>query len=281
MTDQSEASNARLVYQEPERVTGWEPLGEGVLESRIEALETPSGIPQSIGELDAIVSTIYDLTATRAAELKIPIAGSVGGGTSRRIVIAEYSQTKLVTEPSGIELRYGYAIRFCLTVNKWDVDAKLSLPFLSAQAQLGQIEAGWTMQVIGVNGPKIREAVLPPKPLSVETFVIAQQSLEKIIDAVNDPTTQFVPGVVVSINDPNAPAVALRRGVVQAFALYRLFKGNSINQAAAELGSTSGADRDWIADVYTRLGIGAPNEAPSASARSAAQLHLGGLKVSN
>lgn len=280
MSDQSRPSLAALIG-EPEYARDREPLGHGAFDLLFQSSAPPGGIPQTLQELDGLVSTIYDLTATRAAELKIPIAGSVGGGMSRRVVISEYAQTKLITGDGGLELRYGYAIRFCLTVNKWDVDAKLSLPFLSAQAQLGQIEAGWTMQVVGLNGPKIRAAVLPPKPLSVETFVIAQQSLERIIEAVNDPTTQFVPGVVVSTYDPNASPIVLRSAVVQAFALYRLYKGKSINQAVADLGSTSAPDRDAIVDVYARLGMSGPNDIPPASARSAAQQPLGGLKVSD
>jgi hypothetical protein len=180
-----------------------------------------------------------------------------------------------------VERRYGYAIRFCLTVNKWDANAKLSLPFLSAQAELGQVEAGWTMQVVGLSGPKIREAVLPPKPLTVETFVIAQQSLEKVIDAVNDPTTRFLPGTVVAVNDPEVPATRLRKSVVQTFALYRLYKGDSANRTIANLGSVNGADTDNVVQVYRQLGAGTGNDEPPPGARSAAQGLLGGLKVSN
>lgn len=281
LADEKRAELA-LLTREPDYGAGWMPMGEAGAALDVGAgVELTSQIPQTIGELDGLVSTIYDLTATRAIELKIPVAGSVGGGMSRRVVISEYSQSKLLTDSNGVELRYGYAVRFCLTVNKWDVDAKLSLPFLSAQAQLGQIEAGWTMQVMGLNGPKIREAILPPKPLSVETFVIAQQSLEKIIAAINDPTTQFIAGVVIATNDPRAPNVRFRRGVIQAFALYRLFKGDSINEAIAELGSGSGGDHDVIVDAYGALGITAANETPGANVRSNAQTLLGGLKVTD
>jgi hypothetical protein len=279
--EEMESSISTLFFREPEPAGGWEPIGENALDLSAANAALASKIPQTIAELEDLVSTIYDLTATRAGELKIPVVGSVSGGMSRRIVVSEYSQTKLLTDPNGIELRYGYAIRFCLTVNKWDINAKLSPPFLSAQAELGQIEAGWTMYVVGVNGPKIREAVLPPKPLSVETFVIAQQSLEALIKAVNDPTTNFIPGVVVSTNDPNAASVQLRRAVVHAFALYRLFKNDTINEAIAALGSNTGPDMDNIRDVYGRLGITVANETPTAGARTAAQSFLNGLKVTD
>lgn len=282
MADMTQSPLPAMFGEETIGTGNWEPVGAvgaDFLESR--DISPPSGIPQTIAELDMLSSTIYDLTATRAGELKIPVAGSVGGGMSRRVVISEYSQSKVLVDASGKELRYGYAVRFCLTVNKWDVDAKLSLPFLSAQAQLGQIEAAWTMQVLALNGPKIREAVLPPKPLSVETFVIAQQSIEKIIAAINDPTTQFIPGVIIAVNDPNAPRLLLRRGVVQAFALYRLFKSNSISQAIAELATNDVVDHDTIIDTYGSFGISAPNEVPQANVRSAAQALLGGLKVSD
>jgi hypothetical protein len=283
MSTDDNALALRLMSQDPLRASNWEPLGEafsGPAFEAAEAAEAPEP-PTAIDQLDDLVSTIYDLTVTRAGELKIPVAGSVGGGISRRVVISEYSQSKTIVDSSGVERRYGYAIRFCLTVNKWNGDAKLSLPFLSAQAQLGQIEAGWTMQVLGITGEKIREAMLPPKALSVETFVIAQQSLEKIIAAVKDSTTRFIPGVVIAVSDPNAPRPMLRRGVVEGFALYRLFKGDSINQAIAQLATNEGTDHDTIMGVYGNIGITLPNETPSANSRSSAQALLGGVKVTN
>ena len=280
---------AHMTPTDPTVETGgsWLPIGASeagdgpLLTEGISVTMTDPGIPQSIGELDALVSTIYDLTATKAGELKIPVAGSIGGGVSRRVVVAEYAQTKLIAGSDGIERRYGYAIRFCLTVSKWDANAKLSLPFLSAQAELGQVEAGWTMQVIGLGGPKIQAAVLPPKPLTVETFVIAQQALEKIIAAIVDPTTQFKPGVVVAVNDPTAAPAKLRKAVVQAFALYRLFKGDSANRAIADLGSISGADSDNILEAYREIGVASANDVPTPGDRSAAQGILAGVKISN
>jgi len=44
----------------------------------------PGDIPQTIDQLGELISYTYDLTITRAAELGIPVAGSVSGGFDRR-----------------------------------------------------------------------------------------------------------------------------------------------------------------------------------------------------
>jgi hypothetical protein len=162
----------------------------------------PGEIPQTTDDLEELVSYTYDLTVRRAGEFNIPVVGSVSGGFDRRVVVYEWTRYKEVDGAQEIKCRYGYAIRFCLTVSKWDVQAKLSLPFLSAQAELGNLQASWLMQVRGLVGPKIDAAVLPPQELKVETFVIARQSLEAVIAAIADPSTRFRPGVMLTRIDP-------------------------------------------------------------------------------
>ncbi len=76
-------------------------------------------IPTSIDELTNGLSYTYDLSVTAALQLNIPIIGSVSGGIARRVVVAERCAFKPITQ-DGIERRYGYAIRMCVTVDKME-----------------------------------------------------------------------------------------------------------------------------------------------------------------
>lgn len=152
-------------------------------------------IPSSLDDLIHTVTRTYDLSVTAAGDLKIPVIGGVGGGFNRRVVLLERSSFAPV-EHDKVTYRYGYALRLAITVNKLSAQMQLSLPFLAASAEVGQIEGRWMLQVVGLAGDKIDRAILPPKELSVETFVLATQSLEKLISAVRHSSTSFSAAVL-------------------------------------------------------------------------------------
>lgn len=239
----------------------------------------PSQIPTSLAELGNLVSNTYDLTVTRAGELDIPIVGSVSGGMNRRAVVLEWTRYKSLQGAGGIEYHFGYVIRFCLTVSSWDAKAKISLPFLTAQAELGNIQASWMMQVRGLSGPKIDAAVLPPQDLKVETFVIAQQSLKAIIGAVADPSTTFVSGIVVSRVDPTRPEATVGISAVRAFAAYGIQRGRSKFATIDRLGVVETAAADAITEVYECFGIDDPTAVPGDHVRERARNVLRGIKA--
>ncbi len=230
-----------------------------------------SGIPQTPDELGELLSHAYDRTARQAAELSIPVVGSVQGGYDRRVIIYEWMRYKGVPDASGVEYRYGFVIRFCLTVSKWDVKGKLSLPFLSAQAQIGEIEASWMMQIRGLVGSKINQAVLPPQELNVETFVLAKQSLEAVISAIADPTTKFIPGVVLARIDPAQPDTVYWLSAVRAFAAHNLSRGRTRAESQSRLGSADPSAGDMITEVYGFFGIKDPAATPPEDARRRAR----------
>lgn len=238
-----------------------------------------SEIPQTLGELGELISYSYDLSVKQAGDLNIPVVGDVSGGFDRRVVVLEWTRYKTLFDADSVEYRYGYVIRFCLTVSKWEAQTQVRLPFLAAQAELGNIQASWLMQIRGLTGEKIDGVVLPPQELDVSTFAIAKQSLEAAIGAVKDPTTKFIPGILLATIDPTAPDVAYWTSAVKTFALSNLRRGRSRSEAIARLGSADPAANDVIAEVYTYLGITDPTAKPSAGAREAAQQILRGISA--
>jgi hypothetical protein len=230
-------------------------------------------------ELGELLSFTYDLTATQAGQLNIPVVGSVSGGNSRRVVVFEWTRYKTLFGTNNVECRYGYVIRFCLTVSKWDVQGKLNLPFLSAQAELGNIQASWVMQVRGLVGPKLDAVILQPQDLKVETFIIARQSLEAAIKAISDPSTHFIPGLVVGRVDPTSKDSLYRLSAVRAFALSSVKRGRTGADAQSRLGSSDMADIDTVTETYSFCGVSTPADKPDTAARETATRLLGGISA--
>jgi hypothetical protein len=236
-------------------------------------------VPKTLAELNASVTRSYDLTATRAGDLNIPVAGTISGGYNRRVVVLERAAYKIVTGHSGAEYHLGYAIRLCLTVNKWDTSLKISLPFVAASAQMGQVEASWMLQVLGLAGPKLAAATAPPAELNVETFVIAKQSLQSLIEAVNDKSTVFTAYQIARIESPDRRDEELRRGVARAYALSRIARRWNLADALGRISSGEPVVNDSIRDTYEAIAPGGDTDRPSEEAARKSRDLLGGVEA--
>lgn len=238
--------------------------------------------PSKLTDLEEVLTRSYDLTVSAAVDLQIPIAGSGSGGLNRRVIVLERAGFNKVgpDNPEGSEKHYGYAIRLCVTVNRWQATSKISLPFLAASAQLGTIEAQWILQVIGLKGKAIDKAILPPTELSVETFFIAKQSLEKLVEAINDSSTVFKPQLIAEIRAPDNTNLDLRRSIGKAYALTCLERGRSLEDAQQRLGSPDTEVLDAIREVYEIMnGIGDTSQKPSNEVRHKADEICGRLRT--
>jgi hypothetical protein len=249
------------------------PLGKDIEVKDID----PSEIPQTPDQLGELISYSYDLSIKRAGELNIPVVGTISGSLDRRVVILEWTRYKQLLDQNGIQYRYGYVIRFCLTINKWDAQSQVRLPVLSAQAELGQIQASWLMQVRGLTGKKIDEVIVPPQELNVSTFIIAKQSLEKAIAAVNDPGTKFVPGILIATIDPTTPEIVFWLAAVRTFALTCILRGRTQLEAVGRLQSSDPAASESIRETYHYLSITDPSVRPSNAQRGEAGRILRGI----
>jgi hypothetical protein len=257
--------------------SGFVPLGPGAADRFLVAVA--GGIPQTIDELDRQESRTYDLSVTAALQLNIPVVGSVSGGFNRRVVVLERKAYKELTE-GETKLHYGYAIRLGITVSKLTADTKISLPFLAASAEIGNIEAKWVLQVIGLAGTKIDEVSIVPTELSVETFVLAKQSLANLIGAVRDASTRFTAELIEVIKPGDAIEGELLAATGKAFALGRLERGLTRRQALNDLGSSRDEIKEAVVDIYRDFaGITSDTDAPSPEVRSKALSLLGPVKV--
>lgn len=230
----------------------------------------PTSTRLTLGDLSEAVSRYYELTVSAAAELQIPVVGSTSGGMSRKIIVLERAAFKKEppSNPTDTEKHYGYAIRLCITVSRWQTNTKISLPYLAASAQLGNIEAQWILQVIGLAGKPISEAILPPTDLNVDTFVMAKQSLEKLINAINDSNTTFDAKLIAEIHPANYEQRKLRQSIATAYALTCLERGRNLSDALERLSSPDSDVQDSIREVYESVaGLTDVSQKPSGEVR--------------
>lgn len=237
-------------------------------------------IPTSLNELTNIETRAYDLSLTRAGQLNIPVIGSVSGGYQRRVVVLERVAYKELEADEGIQHQFGYAIRLCITISDWNATSQVSVPFLAASAELGQIQAKWIMQVRGLAGEQIDRAILPPTELSVENFVLAKQSLSELIGAVRHPTTAFSAALIATVHPIDSLEREYRIATAKSYAVSRLAERQSLADARERLGSDRADVNDAIAEVYQELGgITDPDARPPEEVQRRARELLDGVRT--
>lgn len=252
------------------------PVGPGVTADGVPA---PDQLPKTIDELPIQLTRTYELSVSAAAAADIPVVGGVSGGYNRRVVVLE--RTGYKPFPDGdVTYNYGYAIRLAITISKRTATGKITLPYLAASAEVGEIEAKWILQVVGLAGSKIDEVSLPPTELNVETFVLAKQSLEKLIGAVRDESTVFTALLVSKERDEGTVEDAYARAAAMAYAIGRIEKGRSVNEALRDLRSVTDLIKATVEETYQEFGgIWNPDERPSAELKSRARSLLADIKV--
>lgn len=188
MIDPNEISDKMLASSDAAEETAAELFGE----DNPAPASMNGDTPQTIDQLPFTKVSGYDLSTSQARSAQIPVLGSGGDEKKKRVIVQEWASYALF-EQGAERLYVGYAIRLSVTINERKSDIKIGLPFLAAGAQLGRIEAQWVIEVIGLQGPKIREAIQPPAEFNVERYVDAMRSLGAIAIAASDPSTVFTP----------------------------------------------------------------------------------------
>lgn len=222
----------------------------------------------------------YDLSVSAAGELNIPVLGGGSASLNQRVVVLEKVAFNKEPQADGSVRHVGYAIRLCLTVSKMEAGLKLSLPFLAASAQLGRTEASWTIQVIGLSGPKVDAAGITPTELNVETFVRAKDSLTKFIEAAYDTTTTHLPAVIAVEGPHKELAVRLERALAEVVGLGYISVREPFSKASSRI-VLDVAGMDAMRETYSEVaGTETDDETPSRDAAKRAVEYLKGVRVS-
>jgi len=216
-----------------------------------------------------------------AAAVGIPLYGSVDAKFSRRIYIQEFLRF-VDDESSTPKKRYAVGVRWVVNVKILNASVKISsLPFISASAQVGDVEASARFQIIGLNSAKINQAIPVPADLNVETYVVMQDAFKKIKDLVDDAGTIVTPQVVaiwteVADHSPQAYETAL----ATCWALSKIDENKSLQTAMDESPQNSFFFNDAMKSVY--IDIAKTSDLltkPSAEARTLAHDRLLGFRL--
>ena len=256
--------NEDLWGDSPVRLNGWKvsPIQSGAapglsLQS-FDAGHQADGaeVPTALNQLNRAQNRSYDLSVTAAGDIGIPVAGTFSSGGSQRVVVLERAAFRQIDFPNNMgSEQWGYAIRFCVTVSRFDASLKFTLPFLAASAQVGRIEAQWMLQVVGLAGPKIDAESLPPTDLNVETFVLAKQSLEGLINAVRDDSTQFSAARLATITPEQVRLAKYQKAIGTTVALDGISDNTDMAKLLARVSNARVADA--IRDTYQEVTGGA------------------------
>lgn len=216
-----------------------------------------------------------------AAALGIPIFGSIDGKFSRRIYVQEYLRFK-DDETTIPKKRYGIGIRWIVNVKILNTQAKInSLPFLSASAQVGNVEATALFQVIGIQSAKVTQAIPAPADLNVTTFVEMQQAFAKIIalvDAVDTRVTVQLLAIMAEVRDNSL--LAYEAAIATGWALTKIDEGKSLAQAKNEWPNGTPSFDDAVKSVYIDItGNSDELNKPDNASRNKAHERLSGLRV--
>jgi hypothetical protein len=270
-------SEARAFVFEPAARSspGVQPVGPKFVPRRGSADPPTTGIPTTLDELPVALTRSFDLSVTAALSLNIPVIGSISGGFSRRVVVSERVAYKALASTDGSVYHFGYALRLCVTVSRLDSSMKLSLPFIAASAEVGNVAAAWMLQVLGLTGPRIDAVTLPPRELNVETFVLAKQSLEALMAGVRDPTTRLSAQIVAVDTTEDARDRALQLAASETYALSRIERRSTLADAIARLDADDLMMLDAVVDVYTIFVGPDPTMKPSEAAAAKASALLG------
>ena len=97
--------------------------------------------------------------------------------------------------------------------------------------------------------------------------------------ACSDPSTKFVPGIVLSKIDPVEPEALCWLSAVRAYAAASLARGRTRAEAVGRLGAKDPAADDIITETYELFGVTDPAAHPGDPARKRASAVLRNIKL--
>jgi hypothetical protein len=225
----------------------------------------------------------YLLETDVAAELGLGFGGTAQGNRRSRVLVAEFSRSKTVSEGPQ-QSRYGVAARLIVNVVGYDADANLTLPFVAAEAQFNRLEASAGLRVEGYVGTDTGELFPNFGAFDVESYVKLMDALNGMRVKIGSDEANIRPAklwVWTTTGAKEESASMLGRGVATAWALTRIKEGDLFERAL-----TAYRDKDdqmaqaTIEDTYAEvLGPDFRDFAPDEDARNRARQLLDGYEL--
>lgn len=239
-------------------------------------------VPPTAEELDEFRDERYELQASAAARLGLAfLTGSVSG--NRKSIVTDFMRGAFCTSESGSRVFYGASCRLVVDVSGFSADAKLTLPVIAAQVEMGVAKAMYRLSAKGYVG-KISDVLGASGDLNVENYVNMIKAIDILKGRIADDTANVRPRpLYLDVDQAEVDVEAGRRLSVGAtFALSQIASGRSLKdtRSAIDWESWSPEAQGAILSTFSELlGDVDAESKPSGQAVRVCQSLLGPLRL--
>jgi hypothetical protein len=237
-------------------------------------------IPQSLQDLENFKSFTSILSIDTALKLDIPF-GAKDSKFSRRVFIQDTLMYKDITDGEQ-KVRYGVGVRWIVNTLKLDAKANISsLPFITASAEFGFVQATASFDVLGLKSAEIAKAIPTPTKLDIETYVEMAEALKTIKGLIYDAKTEVNPQLIAVLGrERDRMEDDYRDALATGWALNRIKDGKRLQDIIHDKEMQAPMFMDVVKSVYLDItGTTALHAKPEDDARTRAKKLLDGLVV--
>ena len=188
-------------------------------------VDRPADVPGR-DDLDQSEITDDQMSVDVALDLKLPVI-DIKGKAQRRVLVRDVRQFA-VRQVGDETIEYGFSIRMVITAAADTLDANLTIPMVTASAQLGRLSAAAKMQVVGYRDKAILQLFPQFATLDVDNYGEYTRAIDRIRAHISKKPEKIWP---VELRKYGASqADPLLDGVVSAYAIRSLYARKSISQ---------------------------------------------------
>lgn len=194
--------------------------------------------PTTSAELTKVSQDITFLSRSAALSLGLSLGNLTTTG-EQRVWVSEQTKYADCTGPDGTGLRYGTSVRLIVHFSAAQASAKLTLPVIAAEAQLGNVEARVSLSIIGFKGTLPPDAQIPWEPFNVETYGVIMERAAKARDHVfADANAASISPVLIAVPSQGDIDNDISTALGRAWAVGAIADGHSCTWARGHLPET-------------------------------------------
>lgn len=223
----------------------------------------------------------YDLDARMAAKLGFGFGG-LNISSSQRLLVREFTRSKVCSGEDGKRYRYGTAVRLIVKVNNIAGGGSLTLPFVAAETQFGRMEASSSLKVIGYVGSQLAGILPPFRTFNVDAYAEMSTKMNEVKRLIGEDVENVRPEKLGVEVDSDEQQMDVKEALGLIWGLTCAAKGKSCKEARDEY-----PDREdpsairGIQAAYDRLpsSTGCSQKKPTRIQRVTAQEELKGMEL--
>jgi hypothetical protein len=166
-----------------------------------------------------------------AAELGFTV-GSVKATANTRLLVMDTVRAETI-QVGRRKQRWGCGYRLQIEISNIEAAGRLTLPWIAASAELGQIEASINLNVRGYPKNDLWDVIPDPEPLDVDSYKHYLEAASNIKDKFNELGDEAV-SVLLASDDPKSDIMV--GGISDA----------ELDESSAIIWGLRSIDREWV-----------------------------------